>query len=64
MKFMKKNGFGYFFQVSEEGKSDNDNELKIFWVTYKSRTILNVLNNQNEIFKIGIFSYPLNFFNF
>ena len=40
MKFVKKNAFCYFFQASEEWKSDNDNELKIFWVTHMSRTIL------------------------
>ena len=35
------NGFCYFFQVSEEGKSDNDNGFKIYWATSCSRTILN-----------------------
>ena len=29
-----------FFQASEEGKSDFDNDLKISWVTYCSKTIL------------------------
>ena len=30
----------YFFQASEEGKTDNDNDFKISWATYSSRTIL------------------------
>ena len=34
------NGFCYFFQASEEGKSGNDNDFKISWATYCSRTIL------------------------
>ena len=32
--------FCYFFQVSEEGKSDNDNDFKISWATNCSGTIL------------------------
>ena len=32
--------FSYFIQASEEGKTDNDNDFKKFWVTYYSRTIL------------------------
>ena len=30
----------YFFQASEEGKSDNDNDYKTSWTIYCSRTIL------------------------
>ena len=29
-----------FFQALEEGKSDFDNDLKISWATYCSKTIL------------------------
>ena len=34
------NAFWFFFQASEEGKSDNDNDFKISWATCCSRTIL------------------------
>ena len=51
----------YFFQASEESKSDDDNDFKISWATYCSRTIL---DSENEIFEIRIFSHPLNFFHF
>ena len=34
------NAFCYFFQGSEKGKSDNDNDFKISWATYCSRSIL------------------------
>ena len=30
----------YFFQASEKGKTDNNNDFKISWATYCSRTIL------------------------
>ena len=30
----------YFFQASEEGKSDNNNDFKRSWAAYCSRTIL------------------------
>ena len=58
------NAFCYFFQASEESKSDNNNDFKVSWATYCSRTILRAINQQNEIFVIRIFSHPLNFLNF
>ena len=36
------NVFCYFRQTSEEGKKDIDNEFKISWATYCSRTILDM----------------------
>ena len=57
------NVFCCFFQASEEGKSDNDNDFKISWATYCSTTILDCTIKQNEIFEIRIFSHPLNFFS-
>ena len=34
------NAVRYFFQASEEGKSDDADDFKISWATYYSRTIL------------------------
>ena len=34
------NAFCYFFQASEEDKSDYNNDFKIYWATNCSRTIL------------------------
>ena len=34
------NAFCYFFQALEEGKTDNDNDFKMSWANYCSRTIL------------------------
>ena len=34
------NPFCYFFQASEDGKGDDNNDFKVFWATYCSRTIL------------------------
>ena len=55
------NVFCYFFKTAEEGKSDNDNDFKI----YCSRTILDSAKQTKcEIFEIRIFSHPLSFFHF
>ena len=34
------NLYCYFFQVCGKGESDNDNGFKIFWISYRSRAIL------------------------
>ena len=34
------NTFCYFLQASEVGKTDDDNDFKISWATYCSKTIL------------------------
>ena len=57
------NTFCYFFQASEESKTDNANDLKISWATYCKRTVL-LLKKQKDIFEFRIFSHPLNFFHF
>ena len=50
--------FCYFFQASEEDKTDNDNHFKISWATYWSKTILDSAK-QNDILEFRIFSHPL-----
>ena len=60
---LHQNAFCYFFQASEESKTDNDNDLKRSCATYCKRAIL-LLKKQKDIFEFRIFSHPLNFFHF
>ena len=53
----------YFRRQLEEGKSDNDNDFKILEPPIEVKQFPKVLNKQNVIFEITIFSHPLNFFH-
>ena len=57
------NAICYLLQASEEGKSDNDNDFKILEPPIEVKQFPKVLNKQNVIFEITIFSHPLNFFH-
>ena len=57
------NAICYLLQATEEGKSDNDNDFKILEPPIEVEQFPKVLNKQNVIFEITIFSHPLNFFH-
>ena len=55
------NVFCYFFQASEEDKSDNDNVFKISRATYCSRVILDIFKS-SQLFSLlsNLFLYSRN----
>ena len=55
------NVFCYFFQASKDGKSDNNNDFKISWATYCSRTILGIFTS-SQLFLLlsNLFLYSWN----